>query len=111
MIDGIIPFMPLTHLHLKKILQNYIHTDNNNIHISDDAIHYLLSSTFIEYFTVRYDHNNQEETSATTASTTTTESISIPNSIYATEGVQHLWDGSIRIIKRLLNKYPNNDEK
>ena len=39
--------------------------------------------------------------------TIATESMHMPNNTCSTEGVLHLWDSSIRIIKRLLNKYTN----
>ena len=36
--------------------------------------------------------------------------MSTPNDACAAEGGFHSWDGSARIIKRLLNEYTNNDD-
>ena len=84
--------MPLTHIHLKEILQNYMQKSTffNSTHVTENAIHYLLSATYIEYMTLQYKESSEKI-------------------VIARNGVQHLWNDSIRTMKRIFNKYSNND--
>ena len=103
MIDGITPFMPLSHSHLKRALQIHMQTsniENNNFHTSDHTMQYLLSSAFIEYLTLHHNNNDNKEEASTTSTTITPESISMPNKMNAAECALNSWDGIIRIIKR-----------
>ena len=78
--------MPLTHFHLKRVLQIYMQTrniENNKFQASDYAMLYLLSSIFIEYFALQHNNNDNKEEVSTTSITIATESVSIPNNVHA----------------------------